>query len=152
MVGGQQTDAVIVVKPAPQPGDGLLPAEQGLGGHFAQGDDETRIDGFELPFQKRPASLDFAGFGVAVSRWSTFDDVGDVNLLAGQFDGLNDAGQKLAGRPYERLALQILVASGAFTHKDQLGLGVAHPEYDIAAPAAERAPPAITQIGPNGIQ
>jgi hypothetical protein len=96
--------------------------------------------------EKRIATLDLIGFWIPILGRTTFDDVGDIDLLPLKMDGLKDLGQKLSGLSYKRLSLNVLFISRAFTNDHQFGLLVTFSEYKGAPCSVEFASPTIPQL------
>ena len=99
----------------------------------------------DLAEQERLALLHFVGLGVAVARRPALDDVGDVDVLAPQADGLDDLRQQLPGAADERLALDVFVGARRLAHEHQVGVRVADAEHDLLAP--ERVQLAAGAVG-----
>jgi hypothetical protein len=68
---------------------------------------------------------------------SAFQDVGDVNRLAGKAHCLNDPGEKLSGLADEWFALDIFVNARRLANEHQWRLDVADTKHDILARAGE---------------
>jgi len=66
-----------------------------------------------------------------------FQDVCDVNVLARETHRGDDFCQKLAGSPYERLALRVFVRSGRFADEHQVGIRIANSKNRLPSRACE---------------
>jgi hypothetical protein len=64
-------------------------------------------------------------------------DVGDVDIVAGQAHGGDDAGEKFAGGTDEGLALFVFVESGSLADEHEVGVGVAGAEDSLGARGGE---------------
>ena len=108
-------------------------------------DDDFRPDDGEFPLEVGQAGGHFAGIGLAVGGAlravagfrAEFDDVGDVNLAAGQPHGLDDAVEQLAGGTDKGLAAFFLLGSRGFADENDVGLRVAGAEDKGIAQGAE---------------
>jgi len=119
--------------------DGRRGLQEVLRGHTPERDDEPGLDDVELLEQIGNAGLHFVRLGVAIVRRTALENVGDVDVLALEVDGLEDLVQQLAHRADEGLALEILVAARGLAHQHQCRVGIAHPEDGVRAPAVEFA-------------
>ena len=79
---------------------------------------------------------------VAVVRRTAFDDVRNVYARAVEIDHFQHVVEQLAGRADERLALQILLFTGAFADEHQLALRIANAENNVVPSLRKRAVPA----------
>ena len=77
--------------------------------------------------------LDLLRQRVAVVRRPALQDVGDVDLLALEQDGLQDLVEQLAGAAHERLALAVLVGAGRLADHHQVGALVAGAQDGVDA-------------------
>jgi hypothetical protein len=102
--------------------------------------------------EKRIATLDLIGFWIPILGRTTFDDVGDIDLLPLKMDGLKDFGQKLASLSYKRLSLNVLFIPRAFTDNYQFCLFVTFSEYKGAPCSVEFTPLAVPQLFSNLFQ
>jgi hypothetical protein len=105
MVSGHERNPPVLVKPSPKKRDLFFGLEKGLGRKGPQGTDQFGPDDFKLFNEKRLTGADFIRFRVSVPRRTALDDVGNVDLLPAELDGLDDFGEKLSGQPDERLSL-----------------------------------------------
>ena len=80
-----------------------------------------------------------SGQRVAVARRAALHDVGDVHLVAGEPDALDEAGEQLPGPAHERLAGEVLLLAGTLADEQQVGVGIADAEHHLRAVAGERA-------------
>jgi hypothetical protein len=132
MKGGDQDGvAAEAVAPASQPADALIGSEQGPGGEVAKRQHHSRVDQLDLLIQEGAAGGDLLGEGVPVARGPTLDDVGDVDLPAGQSRFFfQELVQKLTGSPHEGPTLQVLVAAGSFPDDHESGMRITLAEDD----------------------
>ncbi len=101
----------------------------------------------DLPEQKRFALRHFIGLGIAVAGRTALDDVGDVDLVAGQADGLDDLREQLPGAAHEGLAALVFFFAGRLAHEHQSRFRMADAKDDLRA--AERAQFTTTTIWPD---
>src|SRR5262249_6996526 len=90
--------------------------------------------------------LHLVGLGVAVVRWAALDDVGDVDIGAGEPHCLDHLGQELARFADERLTLDVLVVAWAFADEDDARVRIADAEDDVLAAAREFAALAVPEL------
>ena len=93
----------------------------------------------ELLLDNRPARRHLVGQRVAVLRRAALDDVKNVDVVASQADGLDDAGEKLAGRADERLALGVLIMSRRLADEYQVSRRVAGAEHHLPTTLVQAA-------------
>ena len=105
MVSGHERNPLVLVKLSPKKRNLFLGLEKGLGRKGAQGTDQFGPDDFKLFDEKRLTGADFTRLRVSVPRGTALDDVGNVDLLPAELDGLDDFGEKLSGQSDERLSL-----------------------------------------------
>ena len=86
----------------------------------------------------RHASIS-SGLRVAVAGRAALHDVGDVDVVAGEADPLDEAGEQLPGAADERHAGEVLLLPGALAHEHQVGVRVADAEHHLGAGLGERA-------------
>ena len=61
---------------------------------------------------------------VTITWRPALDDVCDIDVLAGQVDGLDDSRQKLSRPADERQSLTILLRAWCLADKHQIGIGI----------------------------
>jgi len=105
MIRGHERNSPVLVKPSPEKRNLLFGLEESLGRESPQGADQFGPDDFELFDEKRLTGVDFLRFGISVPRGTALDDVGNVDLLPAELDGLDDFGKKLSGQPDKRFSL-----------------------------------------------
>jgi hypothetical protein len=123
-----------------------------LGRNGSEGANKFRPDSVYLAFQKGKAGIDLVRLGVAVVRRPTLDDITNVYLTAFEFDGFDNARQKLAGCTDKGSALPIFLETGAFPDKNELGPGIAFTKNDPFTTAGQLAPLAVAQVATDLIQ
>ncbi len=112
-------------------------------GGFAEGDEDARLDDGDLFAQVGEAALHFERRGGAVAGrvrrhvGAAFEDVGDVDVVAGQAHGVDDFGEEFAGASDEGLALLVLIRSGGLADEHEVGVGVAGAEDGLRARRGE---------------
>src|SRR5688572_24395311 len=144
MEGRDQRRAAIVELTPAQPRDRVHRLEQRLGGELAERHDHARLDDVDLPEQVGLALLHFVGFRIAIAGRPALDDVGDVDLIAGEADGLDDLRQQLPGTAHEGLAPLVFFLAGRLTDEHQPRFRVADAEDDLRT--AHRAQLATTTV------
>src|SRR5688572_17685341 len=147
MVGGNQDGVPVGELTTADARDWRIGLEQTLRGKLAERDDDTRLDDVDLAKQEWLALLHFVGLGIAVPRWSTLDDVSDVDVLARQLDGLDDLRQQLAGAADEWLALDVFVGARRLADEHQVGVRVADAKHHLLA--AGRVQLAAAAVAPD---
>src|SRR5688500_18210085 len=133
MEGRNQLRAAVFELPPAQPRNRIRCLEQRLRREFAERNDHARLDHFDLAEQEGLALLHLIAFGVAVAGRPALDHVGDVDLVAGQADGLDDLGQQLAGAAHERLAALVFFFTGRLADEHQPRFRIADAEDDLRA-------------------
>ena len=124
---------------AAQLGDALLGLEQQLGGEVAERDDDRGSMKLELRLEVRPAGLDLDRLRVAVARRAALHHVGDVHVVAGEADALDQLVSSCPARPDERLALQVLLLARALADEHQVRVRLADAEHHLGAGLGQRA-------------
>src|SRR5687768_967076 len=147
MEGRDQRRAAIVELPPAQPRDRIHRLEQRLGGELAERHDHARLDDVDLPEQVGLTLLHFVGFRIAITGRPALDDVGDVDLIAGEADGLDDLRQQLPGTADEGLASLVFFLAGRLTDEHQPRFRVADAEDDLRS--AHRAQLTTTTVVAN---
>ena len=125
-------------------GDFYIGLYDPAGGDPAQAHDYLWSDKADLVAQPFDTHLLLLGLGVAVFGRAALNDICYVNILvAVKVNGGEHFVEQLTRSAHERLALQILVFSGAFADKHYLRLGVAHPDDYVRSCLAQLAFSAI---------
>jgi hypothetical protein len=127
-------------------------SQQSLGGNGSQSNDEIRLYGGYLTYQKRKTGFYFIRLGIPVSWRTTFDDIANVNLIAGSFYGRDDAGKKLTGGSNKRFSLTIFFSTRTFADKHQSGVGTSISKYNTVSPPSQIASLTVAQIGLDTLQ
>ena len=92
MVGGNNLYPFKLIEPSTEGRNLGVGLEKSLSSKGSQSTDNLRLDGIDLFEEERIAAFDLIRFGISVLGWAAFDDVGDVNLLPLEMDGLNNLG------------------------------------------------------------
>ena len=71
--------------------------------------------------KNRFAGFHLCGFRIPVIRRTAFEDIGDVDLFPIEIDRLENLGQQLSGRTYERQPLGILIRTRRLADQHQIG-------------------------------
>ena len=93
----------------------------------------------ELRLEVRPARLDLERERVAVARRPALHDVGDVDLVAGEPDALDQAGEQPAGPADERLAVRSSCSPGPSPTNIRSACGSPDAEHHLGAGRGQRA-------------
>jgi hypothetical protein len=101
-----------------------------LGSESTEGANEIRPDRLYLALQKRKTGFDLIGPGIAIIRRTALDDIADINLITGKIDGFDYTAKEIAGGADKGFALPVLIESGAFTDKNELGPGISVTKYN----------------------
>jgi hypothetical protein len=102
-------------------------------------DDDLWADNLNLLIQERCAHIDFFDERVAVSRWTTLDDVGDIDCPSIDASLLQQLVQESARRADKWNPLLIFVESRGFTDKHQRGIYRAIAGNRMGAPDVQLA-------------
>lgn len=89
-------------------------------GKSSQGGDNARLDGFNLPVQKRRVKFYFFGERIAIIWRTVFEDVSDVHVIALEIDGGAEFVQNFSRRAAKWVSGLRFVASGGFADKHQV--------------------------------
>jgi hypothetical protein len=115
-----------------------LRAEETFDGGGSEGDDHLWGDDGNLRAEIRKADVHLIPGGFAIPATlgrhvrAAFQNVGDVDFVAGELHGGDHLGEELACPADKRLPLLILVRSGSLADKHELGLRVAHAEDHLS--------------------
>ena len=121
-------------------------------GGAAEGADDFGADRRKLAVEELAADLHFIRFRGAILRRTALHHVGDINVLAKQFDAFllrrvfDHLGEQLSGAADEGDALRVLVGAGAFADENQRGLRIANAEDDLIAAFGEAATATIAHV------
>ena len=83
MVGGQQRPLLVLGQVSAGVGNAWGVGYQSIEGHGTQCHHEFGVEQLELAVEDGYAGLDFIGLGVAIAWGSAFNDIGDIDILAG---------------------------------------------------------------------
>src|SRR5215469_5077489 len=129
-----------------------MDAEQILCGRGTERHDGLRLDGADLPHEKRDAGVAFVFFRGAILRGPAFHDIRYVHVFAAQAHGCNHIVQQLTGAADERQPLRVFIGTRAFANEHQLGLRIARTKDEIGAAFMQAAKAAVADIGADGGQ
>jgi hypothetical protein len=115
VIGGNNLDPAQVKDLSTKARNLAIRFKKGLGGKGPKGTDDVRPDDMDLLQEKGLTTLNFIGFRVPILRRSTFNNVGDIDLLSLEMDGLNDFGQELSCLSNKKPSLNVLVITRAFS-------------------------------------
>src|SRR5215469_5156556 len=127
-----------------------MDAEQILCGRGTERHDGLRLDGADLPHEKRDAGVAFVFFRGAILRGPAFHDIRYVHVFAAQAHGCNHIVQQLTGAADERQPLRVFIGTRAFADEHQLGLRIARTKDEIGAALMQAAKAAVADIGADG--
>src|SRR5262249_27627166 len=97
----------------------------------AEAADDLRLDHGELLFEEGIARHYLVGFGIAIIRRSTFQDIADVNVVALDVDRFDDLRQQLPGPAHKRQTLLIFIEARGFADEHEFRVGIAGAENNI---------------------
>src|SRR5215213_412297 len=144
MEGRHRLDAVYLVPLAAVFRDPEVLVYYRLRGGTAEAEDDLGLDGLDLALQVGVARSDLARLRLAVLHpaalldgGAALDDVGQVDLLAGQVDGRQDVVEELARPPDERQPRGVLVLAGPLADEHQGRVGVPGREDRVGAALRE---------------
>src|SRR5262249_10851974 len=118
-------------------------SEQTFDRDCAKRHDNLWLNNLDLLHQIRAASLHLLRCGYAISKsawhrvWSAFENIGDVNVFAGEVHRLENFGQQLSGASDKWFALFILIHAGRFADEHQVGVRISYAENGLRARAGE---------------
>ena len=98
--------------------------DQGLGSNPAEADNQRRVQKSHLTVKPDPAGRGLRRKGIAITRRTAFEDVGDIDLISIEVDDLHHVVKQFPGRARERNPLQVFLLSGGFAHEEEIGLAV----------------------------
>src|SRR5262245_48035079 len=128
MIRAEYGNTLVIVEAATQLPDGQRAVEQVLRGAAAQRADVLRTDQLQLTVEKTTAVVDLKGQRRSVPRRTTFQHIGNVDLLTPQTDGPQQIVEHLSGGADERLARSVLVRTRRFTQEVNLRVQRPHAE------------------------
>ncbi len=137
MVDGGHPAAPAVDPGAVLAGDAEVRVDEPGGSNAAQADENFWTHQDKLIPQIADTGLLFLGLWVTVPGRAAFDDIGDIAVGAVNIDDGQHIIQQLSGRAYEGNALQILLFSRAFPHKQNVCISSANTEDHIVPGLAE---------------
>src|SRR2546425_5639777 len=118
----------------------------------AQRDDDLRTQHLEVTPQPDVARHDLLRERVAVLGRPVPDDVRDEHLPAVEADPREELVEELPRRADEGLPLDVLVVPGGLAEEEQAGLAGAVAGHGLTSASVERAGPARTDLGGDGVQ
>jgi hypothetical protein len=92
------------------------------------------------------AGLDFLRGRIPIFRRTAFEHIADVNIVSAKAHFVEELIEEFAGTPNKRHTLQILIASGSFTHEDDIRLWIPVTEDEFRARLSERTADAISNL------
>jgi hypothetical protein len=106
--------------------------------------DEHGADDLDLPQEVWAACESFRFCGNPVAGGAAFDDIGDIDVLAGAVENIfYHSGQKISCAPYERMAGAVFRGSGPFSHEEKICFGIAFSKNHFVAMFAQIAQMAV---------
>ncbi len=152
MIGGHQSNPLIVSPNPAKTTDRSLVAQEGLGGKFAESHDNLRPYGRQLPDEERLARLDLLWKRITVCGRPAFFYVTDIDLLACHAHGMQNFIQQSPRFPYEGLPLFVLFPAWRFANKNKACMGVSHTKNDVLSATAQGTATTILKIRLNLIE
>ena len=141
MIGGHDRNAAVFAPFAAEFGDAEAWhfAKEAVDRGGAERDDGFGFDEIDLRVEIGKAAFHFFGCGRAIAVIlaggvrAAFEDVRDVNLLAGEAHGLNDFGEELSGATDEGFGLLVFFRTGSFADEHEFGIDATDAEDDVFA-------------------
>ncbi len=127
------------------PGDGCLLSQEGLGGYGSQGADDLGLDSLNLFQKEGKAGLDLLGLGSSIPWRSAFEDVGDVHLISGETNPLEELSEELTCLSHKGSALEVFLPPGGLAYKHELGMGVSLAKDQVVSGFPQGTPLAVPQ-------
>lgn len=118
MICGHNGNPLKVMDAATKFGYGSLRGKEEPRGDISHGQNGSGTNRPDLTFQKRAASVRLIVLGIAISRWTTLDDITDVELMPAPAHGRNDRIQEPSGGTHEGSPLHVLIFTRALAHDD----------------------------------
>ena len=118
MISGHNGNPLKVMDAATKSGYGSLRGEEEPGGHISHGQDGSGTNGRDLTFQERAARFGLILLGIAISRWTTLDDITDVKLVPSPTRSRDDRIQESSGGTHKGSPLHVLILTRALAHDD----------------------------------
>ena len=143
VVGGEEGDVFEGEPTSAQGAHRFVGAGEAEHGGFAEGDEDAGLDDGDLLAEVGQAALHFKRGGRAVAGGAlgrvgaAFEDVGEVDVVAGEAHGGDDFGEEFAGASDEGFAEAVFVCPGGFADKHEVGVRVAGAEDGLGAGGGE---------------
>ena len=118
MIGGHNGNPLKVMDAATKSGYGSLRGKEEPGGDISHGQNGSGPNRPDLTFQERAARVGLILLGVAISRWTTLDDITDVELVPTPARGRTDRIQESPGGTHKRSPLHVLILTRPLAHDD----------------------------------
>ena len=149
MVGDHHRNARLPKRIAASPHltDGGGGGEQVLGRDAPHRQDDPGLDERDLAQQEGFAGLGLGGGRVPVIGRSAFQDIGDVDLVPAETDGLEHGIQQPSRAPHEGFALAVLIGSRRLADEHPVGGPGPHAEHGLGAGLAKLAGRAGRYLG-----
>ena len=119
MIGDDQREAAVEMRPSPKTADRLSGSQERLSGERAERHEHLRVDQVDLLEEKRRAGGDLLRLRIPVSGRSTLEHVADVDLVPSQAHRHQHEVQQLAGTPDEGSTGLVLDRARRFTDTDE---------------------------------
>jgi len=103
----------------------------------------------DLLNEKGITAPDLIRLWIPILRRTTLDDVGDVDLVPLEVDGLKDLGQELSSSSNKWPSLNVLVISRTFPDDHQFRLLVPFSEHECASGSVEFTSSAVAELLPD---
>src|SRR5262249_60159211 len=93
----------------------------------------------KLSRKNRPPRRNLVWLGIAVLRWTTLDDIENVDLLSPQADSSDDTVQELTGCADKWFPLHVLIVPWRFPDEHERCRRVTRAKHHLRAPAMQAA-------------
>ena len=139
MIGRHEADPVVVEPLSADIGNRECLFGQALEREAPEGDDDSRLDDFNLAANVRTACVELVLLGIAILGRPAFHHISDVDVVACQMHRFDDVGEKLPRPPDERFALDVFVAARRLADEHQIGVGIADAENNLRSAPRQSA-------------
>jgi len=126
--------------------DAYFLAKESLGRKISKRTYQFGFDGLNLLKQKRFAGVDLIGLGIAVVGRSTFNDVGNVNVVTRKPNRFKEFGKKFACCSDEGNTLLVFMETRGFSNKHDGSMRVSGSKDDLRATRGKSASLTIVKM------
>ena len=133
MVGDDERDAAVIMRPTPQIRHGPLVLQECVGSRQSEGKDHSWFDQLDLLLKVWLAGIRFLLKRLPVVRRSALEDVTDVDVFALDLHSFEDLGQQLTCSANEGQALGIFISAWSFTNDHEIGIRIPTPKDKVCS-------------------